>query len=178
MGTSKAAGAAAPAPAFAYPSAHSSNPAYLGPRSSTPGDSAPSSDLDPLALRRLVLPALRVEGEDEVEDMDGDEHQELEDEDGFDDEDENEDGEGDVTIKQEEGEDYTFVRPASCVTASMRVSMRVSMPPDDGSLNLPFPRIRATRTSPNLNQIRNPRRSLRMRWTTDRRGSGSSSAKR
>lgn len=116
MASTTAAGAA-PSPAFAYPSAHSSNPAYLGPRSSSPDASTPSSEVDPLALRRLVLPALYVapSEEDEVMDDDDDEQHDLDDEDGLDGDEEEEDGddgEGDVTIKKEVSEDFAFVRLA------------------------------------------------------------------
>jgi hypothetical protein len=183
MATTTAAGAA-PSPAFAYPSAHSSNPAYLGPRSSSPDGLAPSSDVDPLALRRLVLPALYVEpteedGEDEV--MDDDDRHDLDDEDGLE-EDEEYDGEGDVTVKQEEGEDFAFVRlslSTSALDARRRRQARSSRRAT-AELNLmSFPsRRRATQKSLTRNQNRNPRRRPRMRWTTGRRGRRSSSAKR
>lgn len=118
-----------PSPSFAYPSAHSSNPAYLGPRSPWSEHPEATSDIDPLALRRKVLPATTKPAEstaqetdpDDLDDVDVKEEEEEEeepfhDEEPTEEEEEEEDygEEADVTVKQEEesDSDLEVVSPA------------------------------------------------------------------
>lgn len=126
-----------PSPSFAYPSAHSSNPAYLGPRSPWSEHPEATSDIDPLALRRKVLPATTKPAEstaqetdpddlDDLDDVNVKEEEEEEEEEPFYDEEptgeeeeeeeqeEDYDEEADVTVKQEEesNSDLEVVSPA------------------------------------------------------------------
>lgn len=122
-----------PSPSFAYPSAHSSNPAYLGPRSPWSEHPEATSDIDPLALRRKVLPATTKPAEstaqetdpDDLEDVDVKKEEEEEEEPFYDEEpteeeeeeeeqEEDYDEEADVTVKQEgeSNSDLEVVSPA------------------------------------------------------------------